>query len=43
MKNMGSKLSQDEIEEMMKIADPKGDGSVDLDEFCQTLCPPKPK
>jgi len=34
MKNMGSKLSQDEIEEMMKIADPKGDGSVDLDEFC---------
>jgi len=26
---------------MMKIADAKGDGSVDLDEFCQTLCPPK--
>ena len=41
MKNLGSKLSQDEIEEMMKIADSKGDGSVDLDEFCQTLCPPK--
>lgn len=43
MKNLGSKLSQDELEEMMKIADTKGDGSVDIDEFCQTLCPPKPK
>ena len=39
MKNMGSKLSADEIEEMVKICDPKGDGSVDIDEFCQTLCP----
>ena len=39
MKNLGTKLPQDEIDEMMKIAD-KGDGSVDIDEFCQTLCPP---
>lgn len=41
MKNMGKKLSADEIDEMMKIADAKGDGSVDIEEFCQTLCPPK--
>lgn len=34
MKNMGRKLSADEIDEMMKIADAKGDGSVDIEEFC---------
>ena len=33
MKNMGSRMQPDDIEEMMKIAD-KGDGTVDIDEFC---------
>ncbi len=41
MKFLGRKLKEEEIEEMMKIADAKGEGSVNLDEFCQCLCPPK--
>ena len=39
MKNMGSKLSAEEIEEMVNICDAKGDGEVNIDEFCQFLCP----
>ena len=27
---------------MMKEADPKGEGAIDLDEFAHRLCPPKP-
>lgn len=38
MKNLGRKLPQEDIEEMIKIAD-HGDGSVDIEEFCHTLCP----
>jgi len=34
MKNLGRKLKEEEIEEMMKIADAKGEGSINLDEFC---------
>ena len=41
MKNMGSKMTQEQLDEMMKEADSKGDGSVDIEEFCQRLCPPK--
>ena len=38
---MGSKMKSDEIDEMMKLADPKGEGSVDIMEFAESLCPPK--
>ena len=34
MKNMGTKMTADQLEEMMKEADSKGDGSVDIEEFC---------
>ena len=34
MKNMGTKLTAEQLEEMMKEADSKGDGSIDIDEFC---------
>ena len=41
MMTMGSKMSADEFEEMLKEADPRGDGMVEIDEFAQRLCPPK--
>jgi len=34
MRNLGAKMTADELEEMMKEADSKGDGSVDIEEFC---------
>ena len=34
MKNLGTKMTQEELEEMMKEADSKGDGSIDIEEFC---------
>lgn len=34
MRNMGTKMTQEELEEMMKEADSRGDGSVDIEEFC---------
>ena len=39
--NMGGKMSVDEVEELMKEADPKGEGSVDIAEFADRICPPK--
>ena len=41
--NMGNKMTSEEIEELMKEADPKGEGSVDIAEFAERICPPKPK
>ena len=41
MTNMGLKMKPEELEEMMKIADPKGEGSVDIADFADSLCPPK--
>ena len=39
--NMGSKLNIEQAEELMKEADPKGEGAVDIEEFAQRMCPPK--
>lgn len=39
--NLGQKMTLEEAEELMAMADPRGDGSVDLDELSQALCPPK--
>lgn len=39
MMNLGSKLSQEQIDEMMIEADPKGEGMVDLETFGQRICP----
>eukprot|EP00349_Pseudokeronopsis_sp_Brazil_P008187 CAMPEP_0202965834 /NCGR_PEP_ID=MMETSP1396-20130829/9936_1 /ASSEMBLY_ACC=CAM_ASM_000872 /TAXON_ID= /ORGANISM="Pseudokeronopsis sp., Strain Brazil" /LENGTH=203 /DNA_ID=CAMNT_0049688957 /DNA_START=116 /DNA_END=727 /DNA_ORIENTATION=+ len=41
MMNMGSKFNLEQIEEMMKEADPKGEGFIDIEEFAHRLCPPK--
>ena len=41
--NMGQKMSSDEIEELMKEADPKGDGFVEIADFADRICPPKVK
>ena len=43
MMNMGTKMTAEEIEEMMKVADPSKDGVVDIMEFADALCPPKGK
>ena len=39
--NLGSKMKLEDAEELMKEADPKGEGVVDIDELAQRLCPPK--
>lgn len=39
--NLGSKMTLEDAEELMKMADPKGDGTVDIEELAQALCPPK--
>ena len=41
MLNMGGKMSAEDLEEMVKMAG--GDGQINIEEFCQALCPPKPK
>ena len=39
--NLGSKMTLEDAEELMGMADPKGEGTVDLEELAQVLCPPK--
>ena len=39
--NLGQKMTLEEAEELMAMAYPRGDGTVDLDELSQALCPPK--
>ena len=34
-------MNPEEVDEMMKIADPKGEGIVDIMEFADSICPPK--
>ena len=41
MLNMGAKMTADELDEMIKMAG--SDGQINIEEFCQALCPPKPK
>ena len=36
---MGSKFSEEEAEEMIKEADPKNDGIVNIEAFAQKMCP----
>ncbi len=42
MKNLGMKMTQEQLDELMKEADGKNEGKVDIEELCQRLCPPKP-
>ena len=41
MANLGFKMKPEDIDEMMKIADPKGEGAIDINEFADSLCPAK--
>ena len=41
MMTLGSKMTEDEVEELLKEADPKGEGQIDIEEFAKMLCPPK--
>ena len=41
MLNLGNQMTAEEVDELMKEADPKGDGAVDIAEFADRLCPPK--
>ena len=41
MMNMGGKMTAEDLEEMMKFADPSKDGVVDIMDFAESLCPPK--
>ena len=43
MMNLGTKLKLEEVEELMKEADPKGEGAIDLEDFAERMCPPKGK
>ena len=41
MMNMGGKMSSEDVEELVKFADPKNEGAIDIAEFADALCPPK--
>ena len=41
MANMGSKMTAEEIEDLIKVVDTRGDGYIYLDEMAECLCPPK--
>ena len=39
--NLGQKMTLEDAEELMAMADSRGDGTVDLEELSQALCPSK--
>ena len=41
MQNLGTKMTLEEIEDMIKEVDTKGDGFIYLEDMAQRLCPPK--
>ena len=41
MMTMGKKMTLEEFDELMKEADPKNEGMVDIEEFASRICPPK--
>ena len=43
MSNLGLKMAPEDLEEMMKIADPKGEGNIDIADFADSMCPAIPK
>ena len=41
MMTMGKKMTLEEYEDLLKEADPKGEGMIDIEEFASRICPPK--
>ena len=41
MKNMGNRMMEEEVDELMKEADPKGEGVIDIMDLADRLCPAK--
>ena len=41
MMNLGGKLPEEEVENMIKEADSRGDGFITIEEFASLLMPPK--
>ena len=41
MMNMGHKMTEEEVDELLKEADPKNDGVVNIADLADRLCPPK--
>ena len=41
MTNM-AKMMDEELDDLMKVADPKGEGFVDIMDLAESICPPKP-
>ena len=41
MANLGMKMNPEDIEELIKFADPRGEGAIEIAEFAEALCPPK--
>ena len=41
MANMGSKMTAEEIEDLIKVVDTQGDGYIDIAEMAECLCPAK--
>ena len=41
MTNLGLKMKQEDLDELMKVADPKGEGVIEIADFADSLCPPK--
>ncbi len=41
MANMGSKMTNEEIEDLMKEVDVRNDGYIYIEEMAARLCPPK--
>ena len=38
---LGKKFTEEQVEEMLDAADPKGKGLIDIEVFADYLCPPK--
>ena len=41
MMNMGNKMTPEEVDELLKEADPKSEGFINIEEFADRLSPPK--
>ena len=39
--NLGSRLTLEQVEELMAWADPKGEGAIDIEDLATAMCPPK--